>query len=200
MIFNHPCWDERGVGQSRHTQLATEFAVRYGRFFHAFELNGLRGWPENMAAQHMAREFGKPLVSGGDRHALEPNTMLNLTNAASFPEFVAEVKDGHSDMLVTNPYMEPLGLRILASLEDVLRTHENHGRGWKEWSDRTFYLGDDGGVKSLTELFAGKTPTVVNTFVKGVHVIRQGAMCHAFRLAFPRRQSLLQRSPDGGGI
>jgi hypothetical protein len=188
VIFNHPCWDERGVGQDRHMQLSTQFAKQYGDFFHAFELNGLRNWQENMAADRMAREFGKTLVSGGDRHALEPNTILNLSSVSSFPEFIAEVKDGRSEILVTNPYMEPLGLRILASLEDVLRTHENHGRGWKEWSDRVFYSSEDGVVRPLTELFAGKVPTAVQTFVKGVHFIRQGALRHATRLAFPREQ------------
>jgi len=32
------------------------------------------------------------LVSGGDRHGVEPNANINLTNATSFTEFVHEIR------------------------------------------------------------------------------------------------------------
>jgi len=47
------------------------------------EINGLRPWSENRMAIDFAGECGKPVISGGDRHALEANTVLNLTNAAT---------------------------------------------------------------------------------------------------------------------
>ncbi len=32
------------------------------------------------------------LISGGDRHGVEPNANINLTNATSFTEFVHEIR------------------------------------------------------------------------------------------------------------
>ena len=40
------------------------------------------------------------MISGGDRHACEPAACLNLTNAASFGEFVAESTELRDDQLM----------------------------------------------------------------------------------------------------
>jgi hypothetical protein len=78
VVFNHPCWDEEGIGAERH---------RYRLYIHALELNNLRPWSENREAARLARATGIPLISGGDRHARQPNAVLNVTNASSFEEF-----------------------------------------------------------------------------------------------------------------
>ena len=44
LVFNHPCWDESGVGREQHLKLAEEFARKHLHFIHALELNGLRPW------------------------------------------------------------------------------------------------------------------------------------------------------------
>jgi hypothetical protein len=90
LVFNHPNWDENKIGEEAHRAAARQFAATYRQYLHAFELNGLRPWAENRTVIDLARYFGKPLISGGDRHALEPNTILNLTNAATFSEFADE--------------------------------------------------------------------------------------------------------------
>ena len=60
----------------------------------------------------VAQHSGHPLISGGDRHGLEPNAIVNLTNAGSFSEFVAEVReDKISDVLFMNQCREPIRLR-----------------------------------------------------------------------------------------
>src|SRR5208283_547813 len=88
IVFNHPHWDENRIGEEAHRAAARQFSATYKQYLHAFELNGLRPWSENRTVVDLARHFGKPVISGGDRHALEPNTILNLSNATSFSEFV----------------------------------------------------------------------------------------------------------------
>ncbi len=191
IVFNHPCWDEKGIGREPHVRLASHFAQKYRPFLHALELNGLRPWAENCDVLRMARELGRPLISGGDRHALEPNTILDLTNAATFAGFVEQVRAGHTHVLITDQYREPYKLRILQNLEEILQDHESHGRGWQRWSDRVFYECDDGIVRSLTTLFANRVPRSVQFFVRAIDVIRRYSMRQTFRLAFPKRQELV---------
>jgi len=190
IVFNHPCWDENGIGQQRHMELATYFLRSYGQYIHALELNGLRPWAENREVFRMGNEFGKPIVAGGDRHALEANTVFDLTNATTFSEYVEQVRAGRTDVLVTEQYREPFTLRILQSIEEILQDHENHGRGWRRWSDRVFYHCDDGVIRSLTSLFGRRVPCAVQVFVQAVHLIRHHSMRQTFRFAFPRRQEL----------
>jgi len=190
IVFNHPCWDENGIGREQHLQLAAEFGRKHAPCIHALELNGLRPWTENREVFRLAHALGKPLVSGGDRHALEPNAVVDLTNAASFSEFVEQVRAGRTDVLVTDQYREPFPLRILQSLEEILQDYEGHGRGWQRWSDRVFYRCDDGVVRPLTTLFANGVPRAVEFFVSAVHAIRRYSMRQTLRLAFPRRQEL----------
>jgi hypothetical protein len=75
---------------------------------------------------------------GRSRHALEPNTLLDLTDAGCFPEFVERVSGGWSDVLITSQYREPLELRILQSVQEILRDYETHACGWRRWRDRVF--------------------------------------------------------------
>jgi hypothetical protein len=191
IVFNHPCWAESGMDHEQHIELATHFVRKYGRFIHALELNGLRPWAENRDVLRMARELEKPIVSGGDRHALEPNTILDLTNAATFSEFVEQVRSGATDVLITDQYREPFALRILQSLEEILQEYESHGRGWQRWSDRVFYQCDDGVVRSLTTLFTNRVPGAVQLFVSGIGLIRNHSVRQTFRFAFPRQELVL---------
>jgi hypothetical protein len=168
VVFNHPLWDEKGIGPVRHLETVREFLHLLGASVHAIELNGLRPWHENREIIALARAYGKPFISGGDRHAFEPNAALNLTNAGSFGEFVEEVRSGWSDVLILRHYRESFTLRIVHNLIDVLRTYERHANGWRLWSDRVFYLCDDGNTRSLTELFGAKTPAPVALFLGAV--------------------------------
>jgi hypothetical protein len=190
IVFNHPCWDENGIGHEAHVRVATHFIRQYGQSIHALELNGLRPWAENREVFQMAREVGKPLISGGDRHALEANTILDLTNAATFSEYVEHVRAGRTDVLVTDQYREPYAMRILQNIEEILQDYENHGRGWKHWSDRVFYTCDDGIARSLTTLCENRMPASIQFFVRAIKLVRRHRVRQTFRLAFPRRQEL----------
>jgi hypothetical protein len=181
LVFNHPLWDERGIGQAAHRNAAREFLRRFRSSLHALELNGLRPWKENRDVLALARTEQKPVISGGDRHAIEPNAVLNLTNAETFEEFAQEVRDGWSSVFVLRHYREPFALRILHYIIDVLRTYEQHANGWTLWSDRVFYLWHDGQTRSLTQLFGDRAPAAVRLFV--------GAMQFA---SAPRMRRLLR--------
>jgi hypothetical protein len=168
VVFNHPAWDEHGIGQERHLELAALFLRSYRDSIHALELNGLRPWDENRTVWRLAQEMGKPVVSGGDRHAMEPNTILNLTDATHFCEFVEQVRDGWSDVLVTSRYREPFPSRIVESVQEILRDYETHACGWRRWSDRAFYRCDDGVVRPFTALIPGRVLATLQLLVRGV--------------------------------
>jgi len=191
IVFNHPNWDERGIGEEAHRDAARRFAAVHRDRLHAFELNGLRPWKENKSVSGLADEFDKPLISGGDRHALEPNTILNLTDAVTFAQFVAEVRAGESHILVTKQYLEPFVLRIVQNMEDILRDNPQHALGWRKWSDRTFYRYENGDVRNLGSGWEDREPLAVTIFVRGLQLLRHPSLRQAFRFAFARNEVLL---------
>jgi hypothetical protein len=190
VVFNHPMWDERGIGRAAHRELVSEFLRRFSASVHALELNGLRPWSENRDVVALARARQKPLISGGDRHALEPNALLNLTNAGTFEEFAQEVREGWSNVFVLRHYREPFALRIFHNMIDVLRNYERHANGWVLWSDRVFYLWHDGRVRSLTESFGDRTPGAIRVFVGAMQFAAAPRMRRFLRNAFATPQEV----------
>jgi hypothetical protein len=186
IVFNHPAWDETEVGDARHLALAAKFFNTHRERIHALEFNGLRPWGENRRVIEMSREFQKPVVSGGDRHGFEPNAVLNLTNAATFSEFAAEVRDGHSEMLMMDSYLQPFALRTMETIEDVLKEHKTHALGWRTWSDRVFYRCSDGVVRSLTELFSHRFRRAVQLTVNAVAALHQHSVSGPLRLSLAK--------------
>lgn len=184
IVFNHPLWDERAIGQAAHNQTVMTFLDRFGPHVHALELNGLRPWKENREVVALAATVRKPAISGGDRHAIEPNALLNLTNAETFDEFVAEIREGWSSVFVLRHYREPYTLRLLHNMIDILRTYERHSMGWQLWSDRVFYLCQDGQARSLTELFGQRTPAAVSLFVGAMKFASEPRIRRILRGAF----------------
>jgi hypothetical protein len=117
-------------------------------------------WKENKKVIDLSRAYEKPLVSGGDRHACEPSACINLTNAASFSEFVAEVRSGYSVPYFMPHYREPMTLRILEAAWDILRPYPAHP-GRERWTDRIFYRAEDGRALPLSEVWRDRTPWVM---------------------------------------
>jgi hypothetical protein len=191
IVFNHPLWDEGHIGADLHKESVDSFLARFRPFIHALELNGLRPWKENRDVALLAAAEWFPVISGGDRHGREPNACINLTNAATFAEFVEEVRhDGWSDVLFMPQYREPFKLRILQNLCDILEDDPGHSLGWTRWSDRVFYLTDEGVDKSLNELWGKKFPSVVNQFVSLMSLARHTHVRRALRLALTRTREL----------
>ncbi len=159
VVFNHPMWDLYLVGKEKHRFLVNEFLQKNGSWLHALELNGLRDWDENRATRKLADEWHMLLISGGDRHGVEPNANLNLTNAATFEEFVHEIRrDKKSDTLFMPQYAEPWKHRILQSAIDAVRHYPEFPQGSRTWDERVYHPDAHGVVRPLSELWPDGTP------------------------------------------
>ena len=123
-------WDLFLVGKESHQFLVNEFLQSYGAFLHALELNGLRDWEENRYVRRLAQQWNMLLISGGDRHGVEPNANINLTQAASFTEFVHEIRrQRDSNVLFMPQYAEPWKHRLLQSTLDAIRDYPDFPQG-----------------------------------------------------------------------
>jgi hypothetical protein len=130
VVFNHPIWDLFLIGQAKHEFLVNEFLQKYGAYLHALELNGLRNWEENRETRRLAERWNTVLISGGDRHGVEPNANINLTNATSFTEFVYEIRrERKSSVLFMPQYAQPWKHRLLQSTLDAIRDYPDFPQG-----------------------------------------------------------------------
>lgn len=145
IILNHPIWDIEMVGKERHEVLLKNFIREHGRWIHAFEVNGFRSWSENKAVIELAEALGVPVATGGDRHGCKPNTVINLTNSATFEEFVDEIRlDKHSEIALMPEYELPLHSRQLQSFSEILSHYPDFAEHRTRWFDRVFFDTDDG--------------------------------------------------------
>ncbi|MBC7860756.1 MAG: hypothetical protein H7Z39_18685, partial [Burkholderiaceae bacterium] len=151
VILNHPLWDIEIVGKERHQILLKDFMKKHGRWIHAFEINGFRTWSENKAVIEMAEALGIPIATGGDRHGCKPNTVINLTNADTFEEFVQEIRvEKRSQVVLMPQYEHPLHSRQLHSFSEILTHYPEFDMGRQRWFDRVFFDSGDGqGVRNL---------------------------------------------------
>ncbi|HEY2843426.1 MAG TPA: hypothetical protein VGJ09_07250 [Bryobacteraceae bacterium] len=188
IVLNHPLWDEKGVGAEAHRKAVLELLGRCGEYIHAVELNGLRPWNENRQAILLGRTWFKPIVSGGDRHALEPNVTLNLTNAECFSGFAAEIRRGYSSVLITSRYRQEHRMRIAQNVLDVLGTYDDHGLGWREWPDRVFYKLDNGAVQSLAQIWGEHPPASIAAFSACLRLASRTPLRQAIRAVSSRAQ------------
>ncbi|MGA3162246.1 MAG: hypothetical protein ABSC77_13650 [Terracidiphilus sp.] len=159
VVFNHPMWDLYLIGKERHQFLVNEFLQKNGNYLHALELNGLRNWDENRTVRRLAEQWNMLLISGGDRHGVEPNANLNLTNAANFTEFVHEIRrEKKSDILFMPQYAEPWKHRLLQSTIDAVRHYPEFPQGSRTWDERVYHPDANGVVRPLSELWPDGAP------------------------------------------
>ena len=186
LIFNHPLWDLYLIGKEKHDFLVGEFLQKYGAYFHALELNGLRHWDENRAVRRLAEKWNMLLISGGDRHGVEPNANLNLTNATSFTEFVHEIrKEKKSNIVFMPQYAEPWKHRILQSAIDAIREYPEFPQGSRTWDERVYHPDRQGVARPLKELWpAGHAPWVMAWSIKAVQLMGQGLVSGGLRMAW----------------
>lgn len=163
VVLNHPLWNIEFIGAESHQACLKAFLEQHGQYIHAFEINGFRSWRENQATMKLADDWAIPVVTGGDRHGCQANTLLNLTRANSFADFVAEVReDNHSEVLLMPEYKDSLVARTIQVAADVLRAYPNHPLGQEQWNDRVFIdIGDGLGSCSLTKHWPNGGPSWV---------------------------------------
>jgi hypothetical protein len=184
VVFNHPLWDLKGIGAAGHAQHLEAFLRSQLPRLHAFEINGMRMWEENRRARELAQRWGKIAVSGGDRHGVEPNTVLNLTNAGSFSEFVSEIRDGRSHILFLPQYGRPMSMRVIQSVVDVVRFSSNHALG-ERWDDRTFHPGANGDPCPLSALWR-RQPGFINAIFSVLRLVESCPLRQFADLFVPR--------------
>jgi hypothetical protein len=160
VVFNHPVWDLQKVGDAVHRRDVVRFIAQAGGAIHALELNGLRHARENREVMRLARETGHLMISGGDRHGLEPNANVNLTNARSFREFVDEIRiERRSHVLFMQQYAKPWEGRILQSTLNAVTDFPEFMEGWQRWDERAFHPDAEGNLQPLSALWAnGRAP------------------------------------------
>jgi hypothetical protein len=185
VVLNHPLWDIEFIGADEHADGLGAFLAEHGEWIHALEANGFRSWRENKAVMNLAKDLGYPVVTGGDRHGLQPNTLLNLTRARSFDEFVAEIReDRRSEMLMMPAYCESVVARTLEVVADVLRHYPNHPQGQSKWTDRVFIdIGDGCGSCALSRHWKRGGPAWVRAALRLALMLGSRELQPALRLA-----------------
>jgi hypothetical protein len=186
IIFNHPLWDLYRIGEERHRFLVNEFLAVNGQFCHAVELNGLRHWDENREVATLAAKWNQLLISGGDRHGVEPNANINLTRATSFTEFVHEVRrERRSDVLFMPQYAEPWKHRILNSTLDAIRNYPEFPGGSQRWDERVYHPDAEGNIRPLASLWADKRPPAyLGAIISAVRMMGSAPVSSGLRLAW----------------
>jgi len=165
VVFNHPLWDLAGIGHAVHADLVQSFLRDHAHQLHAIELNGYRSWRENRHAMKLAEAWSLPFISGGDRHGCEPNSLLNLTHATSFPAFVAEVRGQRRSTVVVMPqYREALVARKLGAASDAVRAYPARPPGQRHWTDRVAYE-RDGVIRPLSDHWPDGGPLWVRSAI-----------------------------------
>lgn len=186
LVFNHPMWDLYRIGKEKHSFLVNDFLAVYGQYMHAVELNGLRNWEENREVARLAGQWNQLLISGGDRHGVEPNANVNLTRAGSFTEFVYEVRrERESHVLFMPQYAEPWKHRILNSTLDAIRNYPDFPEGSRRWDERVFHPDANGTMRTVAELWThGHAPRLVSGVLAFVRLLGIAPVSGGLRMAW----------------
>lgn len=196
IVFNHPLWDQRSLGQAAFLPILDRFLERYTGYLHAFELNAMRAWTENKAVMQLAGVWRRPLVSGGDRHGCEPSGALNLTRASSFSEFVDEIRvENRSHIVFLRQYAEPLGIRFMQALIDVIRDYPGHPAGSRTWDERVYHVDCRTGLyRPLAELWKAPPAALARIF-STVRILENASVKNALNFTF-RGKSEFHRTAE----
>jgi hypothetical protein len=193
IVFNHPVWDLNMVGARRHLFCVEEFLTASNRFIHAIELNGLRSWQENCQANALAQKWNRLLISGGDRHGVEPNAIANLTHTSTFDDFVHEIRrERISHIHFMASYAVPLKFRVLESTLDVIRYYPDFPEGRRNWDDRVYHPDHNGVPRPISQLWPGdgRAPAFVRSVLGGVRLLGKRPMSSSLRVAWNDRRGL----------
>lgn len=192
VVFNHPLWDLFTVGAEKHQSLVNKFLAVNAQFLHALELNGLRNWDENRSVRQLAAQWNMLLISGGDRHGIEPNANLNLTNATSFTEFVHEIRrEKRSKILFMPQYAEPWKHRILRSAIDAIRDYPEFPQGSQRWDERVYHPNEKGVDTPLAQLWpSGTAPWQMRWSLAMVRLLGRRPVSSGLRMAWSESHEL----------
>ncbi len=187
VVFNHPLWTQTCVGVHRDEHALENFLECANQFLHAFEINATRSTNENNKVAALAKRWGRPLVSGGDRHGCAASGALNLTQAETFEEFVGEIRrEQFSHVLLMPQYTEPVTIRTTRTLLDVIRNYPDYPEGSRRWDERVFHPDGDGGPdRPLSELWKAP-PKFVERILGGILLLENATIQRAMERMFRR--------------
>jgi len=183
VVLNHPYWDAESIGPERHKRALTSFFSKFLPHIHAIEVNGMRSRKENREVLQLGAALRVPVVSGGDRHGLEANAVLNVSQAESFEEFVREVREEKSsEIMLMPPYFEPLPLRLVENAWHALSDAPGEfGRG--HWMTRVFFE-QNGEAKALSQFTGTRFHHLVDQFRWVISLVANPVLRPALRLPF----------------
>lgn len=191
IVLNHPLWDIEMVGKPRHYVLLDAFIAKYARWVHAFEINGFRSWSENKRVVEMADALGFPVVSGGDRHGCQPNSVVNLSTSETFAEFVEQIRrDKYSQVVLMPHYRRPLGWRQLESFAEILKHYPEYENERKHWTGRVYAHVDEQGLNPLSYYWINGAPKWLKVATWTLGALGSPIARPAFRLITPRKDRL----------
>ena len=202
IVFNHPMWDLYEIGCARHAFRVDEFMQQNGPFIHAMELNGLRNWNENRVVRALAARWNKLPISGGDRHGLEPNGNVNLTNATTFSEFVHEIRnEGRSNILFMPQYAQPWKHRIMQSTLDAVRNYPDFPEGSRRWDERVYHPGANGVPQPVSALWPrGHAPLMLRLSIRIMRLMGSAPFRGSLRLAWNESRQLQFALGEGEAV
>lgn len=187
VVLNHPYSNELRTDFRAHVRLLARFLREFGEYMHALELNGLQPHSHNRCVPHLAAEMGLPLISGGDRHCTEPNANVNLTDAATFAEFVEEIrKERVSRILFMPQYRESIPCRYVEFISQAVGTYPGFA-GRERWVDRVFKETEDG-PEPVAIHWPHGGPFLIRSFVAAIGFLASAHMRATLRMAL-RAQS-----------
>jgi hypothetical protein len=185
IVLNHPLINEERLDRPAHMRLLMRFLAAHGARIHALELNGLQPASANREVIQLAEERALPVISGGDRHCLEPNANVNLTNASTVAEFIHEVRhDRLSQVLFLPQYREPIAARYIEFIWHAVRTYPDLP-GRERWVDRIFFEPFDrpGVTVPLSSEWTNGGPAAIRGFISAVGLLAAPHVRPALRLA-----------------
>jgi hypothetical protein len=187
IVLNHPLWDLYETGDL-HLKELQRFLLTHNERVHAFELNGLRHPRENQRVAALARTWSQLLISGGDRHGMEPNANINLSHARHFDDFVQEIRvERVSHVLFLEQYRQPWSHRIMSSTVDSITNHPSFSEGWQRWDERAFHPDQDGVMRPLSELWTnGRAPLPLRMAIVAARWSRHRTVANLLDLMLPR--------------
>ena len=188
LILNHPIWDLYKIGDKQHIDALDQFLQQNNNLIHALELNGLRHARENRQVLSLADRWHQVVISGGDRHGLEANANINLTNAKNFNEFVTEIRvERRSHVLFMQQYAQPWEQRILDSTLDAITDHAHFSPGWKRWDERAFHPDRAGVMRPLSEFWpGGRPPLALYLALHAMRCLRYRSLARLLAIIFSR--------------
>jgi hypothetical protein len=182
VILNHPLSNELRCDFRTHVRLLQRFLREYGPLFHALELNGLQPYRHNRRVAQIAEELGMPVISGGDRHCTEPNANVNLTNAATFAEFVEEIRTERISRVLYMPqYRESIPCRYVEFISQAVATYPEFA-GRERWIDRVFKETENG-PEAVAAHWGYGGPWPIRMFVAAIGVMASPRMRPTLRFA-----------------